>query len=55
MSIASMSIDGDVARWVRVEKNRGDLGDWTAFMTKVEAKFGAYDYMHALQELLQLQ
>lgn len=36
----------------RVEKNRGDLGNWPTFMGKVETKFGAYDYMHALQELL---
>jgi hypothetical protein len=55
VSMASMSIDGDAARWVRVEKNRGDLGNWPTFMGKVETKFGAYDYMHALQELLELQ
>jgi hypothetical protein len=55
VSMASMSIVGDAARWVRVEKNRGDLGNWTPFMHKVEDKFGAYDYMHALQDLLELQ
>jgi hypothetical protein len=55
VSMASMRIVGDAARWVRVEKNRGDLGNWTTFMQKVEDKFGAYDYMCALQDLLELQ
>lgn len=31
------------------------LGTWEQFMGAVKEKFGAFDYQHAIEELLELQ
>lgn len=50
-----MHMDKNAAKWVRVQKRKNGLGTWVQFMDAVEAKFGAYDYIHALSDLLELK
>lgn len=52
---ATMHMDKNAAKWVRVQKRKNGLGTWVQFMDAVEAKFGAYDYIHALSDLLELK
>jgi hypothetical protein len=55
ISAATMHMEKNAAKWVQVQKRKYGLGTWEEFMTAVEAKFGAYDYIHALNELLELK
>lgn len=52
---ASMHMTGNSAKWARVLRCKGGLGTWDQFMNAVETKFGAYDHIHALENLLELQ
>lgn len=37
-----------------MHKIKHGLGTWEQFMTAVQEKFGAFDYQHAIEELLEL-
>jgi hypothetical protein len=52
---ATMHMEENAAKWVQVQKRKYGLGNWDQFMEAVEAKFGAFDYIHALNELLELK
>ena len=52
---ASLSMDGNAAKWLQVYKKKYGLGDWDSFMTVVEQKFGVHDYRDAMEELLELK
>lgn len=54
VTIAFIHMNGNAAKWARVLRCKGELGNWTQFMNAVEAKFGSYDYKHALESLLEL-
>jgi hypothetical protein len=45
----------NAAKWVQVQKRKEGLGTWDRFMNAIEEKFGAYDYIHALNDLLELK
>jgi hypothetical protein len=45
----------NAGRWAEVQRLKGALSNWEEFMEAVEDKFGAYDYPHALSELLELK
>jgi hypothetical protein len=55
ITAATMHMENNVAKWVQVQKRKHGLGTWEQFMAAVEQKFGAYDYIHALNELLELR
>jgi hypothetical protein len=40
---------------MHVYKNKYGLGSWKHFINVVQAKFGAYDHQHAIDDLLELQ
>lgn len=48
-------MDSTTSRWARAHKLKYGLGNWAEFMAAVQAKFGAYDYQHAISALLELQ
>lgn len=52
---ASMHMNGNASKWALLLRCKGELGTWDQFMQEVEAKFGSYDYQHALASLLELQ
>jgi hypothetical protein len=52
---ATMHMKDNAGRWAEVQRLKGALSSWEEFMAAVEAKFGAYDYPHALNELLELR
>lgn len=52
---ASLHMDSTTSRWARAHKLKHGLGTWSEFMNAVQAKFGAYDYQHAINSLLELQ
>lgn len=51
---ASLHMDDNAEKWLQVYKLKHGLGTWTELMTAVEQKFGAYDYQHAIDDLLEL-
>ena len=51
---ASLHMDDNAEKWLQVYKLKHGLGTWQELMTAVEQKFGAYDYQHAIDELLEL-
>jgi hypothetical protein len=53
--IASMHMDGNLAKWLQVYKLKNGLGSWEQFIQAVEAKFGANAYKTALGELMELE
>jgi hypothetical protein len=55
VTTASMHMKDNAGRWVEVQRLKGELTTWEKFMCALEAKFGAYDYVHALTELLELK
>jgi hypothetical protein len=55
ISVATMHMEKNAAKWVQVQKRKYGLGTWEEFMDAVDAKFGAYDYIHALNDLLELK
>jgi hypothetical protein len=52
---ATMHMKDNAGRWAEVQRLKGALSNWEEFMEAVEDKFGAYDYPHALSELLELK
>ena len=52
---ASLSMDGNAAKWLQVYKKKYGLGDWESFIAAVEKKFGAHDYRDAISEFLELK
>jgi len=52
---ASLSMDGNAAKWLQVYKKKHGLGSWTSFMAAVEQKFGVNAYRDAMEELLELR
>ena len=52
---ASLSMDGNAAKWLQVYKKKYGLGDWESFIAAVEKKFGAHDYRDAISKLLELK
>nr|TKW10308.1 hypothetical protein SEVIR_6G154900v2 [Setaria viridis] len=55
ITTATMHMKDNAGRWVEVQRLKGELNTWEKFMSPVETKFGAYDYVHALTELLELK
>lgn len=55
VTTTSMHMNGNSAKWARVLRCKGGLGNWNQFMQAVDDKFGAYDYIHALENLLELK
>lgn len=53
-TIASLHMEGNVENWLQVHKLNHGLGTWEQFITAVQDKFGAFDYQHAIEEMLQL-
>jgi len=51
---ASLHMDDNTKKWLQVYKLKHGLGTWTELMTAVEQKFGAYNYQHAIDDLLEL-
>lgn len=54
-TVASLHMDENAESWLQVYKLKVGLGSWQEFMVAVQEKFGAYDYQHAIDELLDLQ
>jgi hypothetical protein len=54
-TVASLHMDENAESWLQVYKLKMGLGSWQEFMVAVQEKFGAYDYQHAIDELLDLQ
>lgn len=54
-TVASLHMDGNAEKWAQIYKLKQGLGTWTQFMKAVQHKFGAFDYQHAIEELLELQ
>jgi hypothetical protein len=52
---ASLHMEGNAESWLQVYKLKVGLGSWRDFIRAVQEKFGAYDYQHAIDELLDLQ
>lgn len=52
---ASLNMEGNAEKWLQVYKRRCGLGNWEQFIAAVEQKFGAYDYQHAIDDLLELK
>jgi hypothetical protein len=52
---AYLHMDDNAEKWMQVYKKKHGTSSWTAFMQAVQHKFGAYDYKHAVDELLELQ
>jgi hypothetical protein len=48
-------MEGNAESWLQVYKLKVGLGSWRDFIRAVQEKFGAYDYQHAIDELLDLQ
>jgi hypothetical protein len=48
-------MDDNATKWMHVYNMKGGLGDWPTFVAVVEAKFEAYDYRKAIQDLLSLK
>lgn len=55
ITTATMHMKENAGRWVEVQRLKGSFQSWDKFMDAVELKFGAYDYEHALAELLELK
>jgi hypothetical protein len=51
---ASASMEGNAAKWGLVQRRKGGFTTWAQFRRAVEDKFGTYDYLHALGDLLEL-
>ena len=47
-------MDGNAAKWWQVYRLRHGIGTWEEFMAVVQEKFGAYDYKHAIDKMLEL-
>lgn len=54
-TVASLHMDDNADKWVQMYKLKQGLGSWQQFMDAVQAKFGAYDYKHAIDSLLELK
>lgn len=54
-TVASLHMDDNAEKWLQLYKLKHGLGSWEQFMTAVQNKFGAYDYKHAIESLLELQ
>jgi hypothetical protein len=54
MSVTSLHMEENAAKWLQMYKIRKGLGDWSEFVMDVENKFGAYDYRRVVQNLLVL-
>jgi len=52
---ASLHMDDNAEKWLQVYKRKHGLGTWKDLIKAVEQKFGAYDYQHAIDGLLELQ
>lgn len=52
---AVMHVDENASRWFRVYKRKNMVETWDQFIKAVEQKFGAYDYQHTINELLDLK
>lgn len=52
---AVMHVDENASRWFRVYKRKSMVETWDQFIKAVEQKFGAYDYQHTINELLDLK
>lgn len=52
---ASLHMDKNAEKWLHVYKKRKGLTTWDQFMEDVQEKFGAFEYKHAIDELLDLQ
>jgi hypothetical protein len=55
VTTATLHMKDNAGRWVEVQRLKGELTTWEKFMCAVETKFGAYDYVHALTELMELK
>jgi hypothetical protein len=54
-AVTSLHMEDKAAKWVQVYKLKRGLGDWQEFARAVDTKFGVFDYMQSLQDLLVLK
>jgi hypothetical protein len=52
---ASLHMEDNAAKSVQVYKLKRGLGNWQEFARAVDVKFGVFDYMRSLQDLLMLK
>jgi hypothetical protein len=52
---AALHMEDNAETWMHVYKQKYGLGSWKHFINAVQAKFGAYDHQHAIDDLLELQ
>jgi hypothetical protein len=52
---ASMHMEGNAARWMQIQRLKGDLGNWTHFSKTVIDKFGIDEFPRVMNRLLYLQ
>ncbi|GJN24779.1 hypothetical protein PR202_gb12542 [Eleusine coracana subsp. coracana] len=55
VTVASMHMEGDAARWLQVYKMKEGLESWEKFAGAVVKKFGSYEYPKAMHDLLHLR
>lgn len=53
-TVASLHMEDNADKWMQMYKLKHGLGSWQQFMNAVQAKFGAYDYHHTIDSLLEL-
>lgn len=51
---AALHMDGNAEKWMQVYKKKQGITTWEKFISDVCAKFGAFEYQHAIDELLDL-
>jgi hypothetical protein len=52
---ASMHMEGNAARWMQIQRLKGDWGNWTHFLKTVIDKFGIDEFPRVMNRLLYLQ
>lgn len=52
---AIMHMKGNIGQWFEIQRLWGGLNNWDQFIQAVEAKFGAYDFIQALNALLEIR
>jgi len=54
VTAASLHMDDNASKWLRMHKLTHGLGTWTEFISAVEDHFGSYHYRDAMGELVSL-
>lgn len=53
--MASLHMDRNAEKWMQFHKITNGLGSWEHFMKVVQNKFGAYEYQHCIDSMLELE